>query len=108
MRRAIAMMIGRIVVAVALWHGVHADVVWAVGTGGGWPWDDPLDKFTLGLTGWPAYAMLVTGIVLTGITWAHSHHGVGVMRGTATIAGGALAVKAIDAAGVLGFAGALF
>lgn len=108
MRKTLARVLGRIVLALVVWQGVHPDAVWAVGTGGDWPWSDPLNKFTTGLTGWPAYAMLVTGIVLTGITWAHSHHGVGVMRGTATIAGGALAVKAIDAAGVLGFAGALF
>jgi hypothetical protein len=48
------------------------------------------------------------GIIITGFTWAHTHHGVGVMRGTATLAGGALALKALDVMGLLGWTAATF
>ena len=98
----------RIGLSVPLWKVLGTLPVWAAtGVGGGWPWDQPLNQFTTGLTGWPAYAITATGILLTGITWAHSHHGVGVMKGTATLAGGALAIKALDVMGLLGWAGAL-
>jgi type IV secretory pathway VirB2 component (pilin) len=91
-----------------LWYGLSHTSVWAAGVG--WPWDQPLNTFTLALTGAPAYFITALGILLTGVTWAHTHHGVGVMKGTATLAGGAIAIKALDVMGLLGWtaAGALF
>ncbi len=91
-----------------LWKLLGTLPVWAAtGVGGGWPWDQPLNSFTTAMTGWPAYGVTALGIIITGFTWAHSHHGVGVMKGTATLAGGALALKALDVMGLLGWSGAL-
>ena len=72
--------------------------------------DDTAQVFRVirALTGWPAYAVTALGIIITGFTWAHTHHGVGVMRGTATLAGGALALKALDVMGLLGWTAATF
>lgn len=98
----------RVFLTTLLWLGTMPTPVWAAGAG--WPWDNPLNQFTLALTGAPAYFVTALGILLTGVTWAHTHHGVGVMKGTATLAGGALAIKALDVMGLLGWttAGALF
>ena len=91
-----------------IWTVTNQLPAWAATAGGGWPWDQPLNNFTTALTGWPAYAVTALGIIITGFTWAHTHHGVGVMRGTATLAGGALALKALDVMGLLGWTAATF
>ncbi len=85
----------------------HASTAWAL-TGTGLPWDEPFTIFTEGLLGSPAHAGVALAILLTGLMWANTHHQPGIVKGTATVAGGAVAIKALDIMNVFGWGGALF
>jgi type IV secretory pathway VirB2 component (pilin) len=85
----------------------RASTVWAL-TGTGLPWDQPFTTFTEGLLGSPAHAGVALAILLTGLMWAHTHHQPGIVKGTATVAGGAVAIKALDLMNLFGWGGALF
>jgi type IV secretory pathway VirB2 component (pilin) len=85
----------------------RASTVWAL-TGTGLPWDQPFTVFTEGLLGSPAHAGVALAILLTGLMWANTHHQPGIVKGTATVAGGAVAIKALDIMNVFGWGGALF
>jgi type IV secretory pathway VirB2 component (pilin) len=96
-----------VVSALACWRVLRASTVWAL-TGTGLPWDQPFTTFTEGLLGSPAHAGVALAILLTGLMWAHTHHQPGIVKGTATVAGGAVAIKALDLMNLFGWGGALF
>jgi len=89
------------------WCMLRASTAWAL-TGTGLPWDQPFATFTEGLLGSPAHAGVALAILLTGLMWAHTHHQPGIVKGTATVAGGAVAIKALDIMNLFGWGGALF
>jgi hypothetical protein len=90
-----------------LWDFVYHSSIWAI-TGTGLPWDEPFTIFTNGLLGSPAHAAVALAILLTGLLWAHTHHQPGIVKATATVAGGAVAIKALDLMNLFGWGGALF
>lgn len=92
---------------VTIWSLLRASRAWAL-TGTGLPWDQPFTTFTEGLLGSPAHAGVALAILLTGLMWAHTHHQPGIVKGTATVAGGAVAIKALDIMNIFGWGGALF
>src|SRR5262245_45741934 len=85
---------------------LKSGIAWAVAASG-LPFDQPLNTWTTGLLA-VAEVVVVLGVIILGFTWAHTHHGVGVMKATSTVVGGGVAIKALDLMGLFGWSGTLF
>lgn len=75
--------------------------------GGVLPWDPPIATVQNDLTGTVAHGFTAAALVIGGLGYAHSDHGQGIRKLSATGLGGAVGLGAIQAMNGLFGAGAL-